>query len=207
MKKFLIMALSGIALHLWAGNVEWGTAFLVEESWIAPAETHDKYVTMGSPYLKMGMDFFGTMLVLDAMPDSNLENANSFVLADVGDRVDVSYMESKNSYFAYAKYGELGSGRTDYELTFNPGDSYYLAFSSERNDSITYGWVLLEYMGDEQLAVSASAWDKDGDPIVVGAIPEPSSGLLLLIGVAGLALRRRYNLRSPCQTHRLRKCA
>ena len=38
-----------------------------------------------------------------------------------------------------------------------------------------------------------SGWDVDGDPIVVGigAIPEPSSALMLLVGFVMLALWRR----------------
>ena len=41
--------------------------------------------------------------------------------------------------------------------------------------------------GDITAMQSASAW-KD---VNTGAVPEPTSGLLMLLGVAGLALRRR----------------
>ena len=197
MKNAITVIVLLCAFRLCAANVLWGSAFLIEEDRIGVAEEHDKYVTMGSPYLQMGMDFSGTALVLTAMPDSNLENANSFVEANKGDVVDASYMKSHLS-FAHAEYGEWGGGPTwtDYTLVFHPGDTCYLAFSEERFDSITYGWVQLGYAGDGHLSVLASAWDKDGDSIVVGAIPEPSSGVLVLLGLAGLALRRKHTIRT-----------
>jgi len=59
------------------------------------------------------------------------------------------------------------------------------------NESTIFGWVELglDYVGN--LTALQSAWDKSGDSIRVGAVPEPSGALLLLLGGALLALRRR----------------
>ena len=79
--------------------------------------------------------------------------------------------EDKRFYLAFAMQDELGVDPTWY-----------------------YGWVQLEIAGSS-LSLVHSAIDIDGDPIRVGympgAIPEPSTGMLFLLGAAALGLRRR----------------
>jgi len=186
-----------LALHAQAANVVWGSAFFVAEDGQWNGIWHDRLVGMGSPYLRLDLGFSGDSIILTAIPDSNLENANSFVTASIGDVVNAEYIDAHWSFFAYAKYDEWDSRRTDYALIFEPGDDYYLAFREERYDSTTYGWVQLGYTYDRELVVIGSAWDKDGDAIVVGAIPEPSGGLLLVLGIAALSLRRSRIPRCP----------
>ena len=47
--------------------------------------------------------------------------------------------------------------------------------------------------------VLSSAWDIDGGAMIVGAgaVPEPTSGLLLLLGISSLALRRKPTSTPP----------
>ena len=65
-----------------------------------------------------------------------------------------------------------------------------------------YGWVELEIDGQGNVVIRSSAYDLDGGPMVVGGgawtgnIPEPSGGILLLIGAAVLGLRRVKELES-----------
>ena len=54
-----------------------------------------------------------------------------------------------------------------------------------------YGWFQIGVDQAGELNILSSAWDLDGDAIVVGAIPEPTSGMLVLLGMAALALKRR----------------
>ena len=73
---------------------------------------------------------------------------------------------------------------------------FYLAYAvqSAVDSTWCYGWVQLEVNGSS-LSMVHSAIDVDGDPIRVGymptSIPEPSGGVLFLLGVAALGLRRR----------------
>ena len=189
MKRILVLCFLFLSGAVFAANIEWGAAFLREQEDFDGK--YDLLVTMGKPYLQMGLTVLGDSIVVTAIPDSNLVNANCFDLANKGDVVDSEYMNG-GRYFAYAELGEWDSARTDYKLTFNPGDSYYLAFVEARFDEpLHYGWVHLGMAEDSRIVLLGSAMDLDGDPIVVGAIPEPSSGVLLLLGVAGLAMRRR----------------
>jgi len=194
MKLLLAVGMFGLSVSTLASTVAWNTAFIVELE--EDSSPYDCWVAMGAPYLRMGINYYDSMLILSALPEANLANANCFVMAQCGNVVDAHFMESQPNYFAFARYDEQGPGRTDYSLSFNLGDSYYLAFSEERSNSITYGWVLLGYSDAGKLSVLASAWDKDGDSIIGGAIPEPSSGLLVLLGLAGLALRREHTIRT-----------
>ena len=56
---------------------------------------------------------------------------------------------------------------------------------------------------DYNLVIASSAIDLDGGPMIVGggAIPEPSSGVLLLLGTIILALRRKrpFDITRVCQ--------
>ena len=68
---------------------------------------------------------------------------------------------------------------------------YYLGIVIQDNLGDRYGWIQLHYDEDAHISIAHQALDMDGDAILVGAIPEPTSGLLLLLGTALLALRRR----------------
>ena len=81
------------------------------------------------------------------------------------------------------------------------GSAIYLAFTSNEQygdppNSVYYGWVQLGIDTDGNLVALNSACDFDHGPMVVGGgaweggIPEPSGGMLLLIGAAVLGLRR-----------------
>ena len=60
-----------------------------------------------------------------------------------------------------------------------------------------YGWISLDIDSDGNLTLSGSAIDLDGGPMIVGGgawtggIPEPSGGMLFLLGVVALGLRRK----------------
>lgn len=173
-----------------AATVEWGVSSVVAEQ--SDFDGSDWLFTIGRPYLNVKGDVSGLQLILTAMPDSNLENANTFVRTQIGDVVSQEYLNSKVEYFAWAQYNNPNV-HTDYQIILDDTEHVYLAFAAEyaAYDTTRYGW--LELGRDERglLKVYSSAWDVDGNSITVGSIPEPTSGVLLIFGLAALAIRRR----------------
>ena len=114
----------------------------------------------------------------------------------------VSMAPSPDGYF-YQTEQFVEEMHSDYNIPIDPQESIYLAFSTIAYDDQTtpypvYGWVEISASGDAPTVLS-SAWDIDGGAMIVGggAVPEPTSGLLLLIGMAGLALRRKSTSTQP----------
>jgi hypothetical protein len=101
-------------------------------------------------------------------------------------------MDAKGKYFHLAGC-DNPNVRTDYSILLDASENIYLAFIADyaRFETPRYGWVELGLDGDGLLKVYSSAWDIDGDAIVVGAIPEPTSGMFLIFGLTVLGLRRR----------------
>ena len=69
----------------------------------------------------------------------------------------------------------------NYEMTINPSPNAIAATDNTGKDTFT--WAAGTYGGLSETA-TVGKWS-------VAAVPEPTSGLLLLLGVAGLALKRK----------------
>lgn len=137
-------------------------------------------------------------------------NSGAWLEAYVGELVDASTIFGRRDYWFY----EMANAQPEYssgqigEIEFNK--SYYLMFAIEDMDDawayrlkettdppkLYYGWA--EYVVDETgtFKILNSAIDFDGGAMIVGAgaVPEPTGGLLLLLGVAALVLRRKTSL-------------
>ncbi len=96
-------------------------------------------------------------------------------------------------------YGDCGVGG---DLIENPS-SFYLAFVAEDwddyvskvdNPHVWYGWANVAIKSNGALDVLSSGVNLDGGAVVIGGgvpIPEPSTGMLLLVGLAFAGLSRR----------------
>ena len=153
--------------------------------------------------------------------DPGVQIYDWWVVAGDGD-VSVNVFMDVQSTYSSADFSFLSKSDADRFLVMSPGETIdastmvdagmigqtmhvdlyntvFIAYETVAYKDIytpynVYGWVEFGFDNPEGLIVVNGALDMDGGPMIVGsgAIPEPSSGLLLLLGVAGLALRRTY---------------
>lgn len=119
----------------------------------------------------------------------------------VGSKGDVACEGTTRHQGRYLNHAKIDgeTGYTTYDLTGSAPQDYYLIFAVENLDDYinqvpdpryAYGWAHIAVNDDMSLSLRGSAMSLDGSPLVVGAIPEPSAGLLALLGFSLLALRR-----------------
>ena len=133
----------------------------------------------------------------------NLATRITWVSMAADDIVDASaFGNGMASLFSTEYSGASG------EMTVDKNESFYMAFQAYelvfdidpatgqlKQGDAYYGWVEFYAKHDGNVELLGSAIDADGDGMIVGggsvSIPEPSGGVLVLLGVAALALRRR----------------
>ena len=84
---------------------------------------------------------------------------------------------------------------------YTPGTIGYAGFTYDAGSGPIYGWLQIEFLASAtDFRVLQWAYDDTGAPINVGAIPEPSTVLLMGLGLAGLAASVRRRWRSDKST-------
>lgn len=172
-----------------AANVEWDVSNIdyAQDGY----GDSDWLFVIGRPYLNIKADVFGSGLRLTAENSSSMVSGNTYAIASKGDVVSREYMDAKGEYFHLAER-DNPEVRMDYSILLDGSENIYLAFIADYAsfDTPRYGWVELGLDENGLLKAYSSAWDVDGDSIIVGDVPEPSGGLLLLLGAGCIALRR-----------------
>ena len=128
---------------------------------------------------------------------------NWWAIVSYGEIVDETTFHDATKQVALF-YGDAEYASISGTVVENP-DDFYMAFKisevlDDGNDYVAgqtwYGWVHVSVDDtDLKMTLLGSGINLYGGAVTVGAIPEPSSALLLLIGGAVLGLRRRR--RSP----------
>lgn len=204
MKKLMVIAavaiMAGIAN---AASMQWGTGVMYKPNTDndgAFSSTKAK-ATVTAYLFELTATEYATLVVLDAnsAPD----------YAASAEKIFKQYATVTENLFSIADGLADGSGKTGTTTSyknfndsreFEKGDTAYAAmifkYSDAANETDYYIANVASYAFDE---------DVDGSLLTLGtnqfgtgaaltgwtAVPEPTSGLLLLIGMAGLALRRK----------------
>ena len=142
-----------------------------------------------TPEITFAVEVHPRVIVATAEGPVNIANPRAYwVEANAGDVVDNNFMFSDNGRLVFDVYYTDRSEIVGYSVAAMNDSTFYLALIVD--DADYYGWLAIDVDSDGVLHLAHSALSSEPG-IVVGAIPEPSSGVLLLLGVAGLAMRRR----------------
>ena len=89
--------------------------------------------------------------------------------------------------------GTVVDNPTDFYMAFKASEVIFVSGVGYEEGESWYGWVHVSVDDELNMTLLGEGINLYGEPVVVGMlpIPEPSAGTLLLLGLAGLALRRR----------------
>ena len=142
-----------------------------------------------TPEINFSVELYPSVIVANAEGPVNAANPRSYwVEASAGDAVNDVYLFSDTARFVFDVYYTNPSEIRGFSVAAMKGSTFYLALVVD--DADYYGWLAIDVDSEGALHLAHSALSTEPG-IVVGAIPEPSSAVLLLLGIAGLALRRR----------------
>ena len=194
--KLITFFVCMISSMLWAANIEWNRISAVD------AEVWDT-----GPLWQIGgySEKNYTINPVIMITTESMLSASSYMAGgstiwvkemSVGDIVNSMTMAATSEGFFYHTDMYIDEMHSDYSIDTTGRDSVYLAFLTiAYDDNLVpydiFGWVEIGVSGLEPV-VRGSAWDVDGGAMIVGAgaAPEPTSAMLILLGLTLLVIAR-----------------
>ena len=125
------------------------------------------------------------------------DSAAKWIIANAGDVLTANYFDVVTESFADYWFSGDTSIYGNQAISVSQGETIYAALvgrtsvPEEIGSEYYYAWVELS-VATTGLTLEHSAFmTSEGLVVGGGAVPEPTSALLLLLGVAGIALRRK----------------
>ena len=180
MKKLLVMAAVAVAaIATNAATVNWGSGTIK-----LPSGANAKATVTASLFIVDATTYATYAAYTDATALSDAVNAA------YGSATPTATKTSTTKSIATISYGDYSAGDSVYAV---------LLYTTTENETAywmgNYGTVTLESAQDVDLGQFANLMGGAGGSTATAwstaAVPEPTSGLLMLLGMAGLALRRR----------------
>lgn len=194
MKRVVSLAAALLAMTTMAASVEWGAFQLVGNSPGAVVLGYGGGAVYANTSVGMATTKSGSSLTI-AESGTYLASFSAWTVAVAGEVVNADMLQDIDRLF-YRCDGIQASNPFDVNYA---EDTFYMAFETLVWDNeefygpgkVEYGWVHLA-VANGKLSVVDSAMGLEGQSMIVGsgAVPEPSSGLILLLGMTVLALRR-----------------
>ena len=176
----IIVASAAIGIAAHAANVTWGLANVTAQG----SATPEGYVA----YFLMSSDTSGAAAakvwsVEDATAAASAKDASAF---------------TSHSLTASKALDDEGSARSAKLTTYasswvspETGDFYAVVFNAESISEATHYLIVAPTRVSFGTATANQTASLNASSATWTAVPEPTSGLMLLLGVAGLALRRK----------------
>ena len=186
MKKLMIGAMAlAAAFAANAGAIMWSVSDVYSDAGVSEIDNYAVYFLVDS-----GTGYTGTQVLqskaLEALGNNDLSFLDNAVAGDAGS-------------FALTEWGGAGDTNVGTDLfADNTTDvkGYLVIFNNEVAGDATKAYVVDAQDIEVSLGGGAVDFSAAGSAVpdawtTIGNAPEPTSGLLLLLGVAGLALKRK----------------
>jgi len=158
--------------------------------------------TNGEIELSRSMAMMAWDLTLEATPGMMMDPGSSALLHTVpagmdDDLVLLTGGETVDGSLAYTSEAFLVDGGVP-SAGWNAGATGYAGFSFDNGGVTNYGWLQIRLGASlDDFTVLQWAYDDSGGSIPVGSIPEPSTALLVGLGLAAVAGWRRRRAGRP----------